>query len=111
MGNPQSGGRTSQRTSTGSIVTMIEAQLRYVADALGKLQASGAKAIDVKPAAQERSTAKIRKQLQGSVWTQCNNWYVHDGHSTNNWPTYMTTYIRETRELEPAEYEFIRASA
>ncbi len=94
--------------STGSIVTMIEAQLRYVVDALGRLRTTGAAALDVRPAVQEASTEAVQRRLRGSVWTQCSNWYVHEGRVTNNWPGYMTTYIRETRAVDPAEYEWLR---
>jgi cation diffusion facilitator CzcD-associated flavoprotein CzcO len=93
----------------GSIIVMIEAQARYVADALAHVRRSGAAAIDVRPEVQAASSAEVQERLDGSVWTSCRSWYrdAATGRVVNNWPGFMTEYVRRTRRVRPAEYRLV----
>ncbi|MEA2311653.1 MAG: hypothetical protein QOE28_1621 [Solirubrobacteraceae bacterium] len=93
----------------GSIIVMIEAQVGYVVDALRRLRDSGAAALDVRPEVQRASGAALQARLKDSVWTHCHNWYTREdtGRVVNNWPGYMAEYVRATRALVPAEYDWL----
>jgi cation diffusion facilitator CzcD-associated flavoprotein CzcO len=93
----------------GSIIVMVEAQIAYVLDALAKLRASGAAALDVRPEVQRASADRVQHQLQHSVWTGCRNWYRvgGTGRIVNNWPGQMAEYVRLTRRVDAAEYRLL----
>jgi cation diffusion facilitator CzcD-associated flavoprotein CzcO len=92
----------------GSIVVMIEAQVRYVMDALHTLERSGARALAVRPEVQRASGEAVQERLRESVWTRCQSWYRDDsGRVVNNWPGFMTEYVRATEAMDPDEYELI----
>ncbi|MCK9247898.1 MAG: NAD(P)/FAD-dependent oxidoreductase [Solirubrobacteraceae bacterium] len=91
----------------GSIVEMLEAQFGYVVDALRQLRRHGARAIEVDPAAQAVSCARVQERLDGSIWTACSSWYrAADGRVTTNWPGFMREYARTVRRVDPREYAF-----
>ena len=89
----------------GSIVEMIEAQVRYVSGALRATRAAGAP-LDLRPEVQERSGEQVQRRLQDSIWTSCENWYRQDGQGrvVNNWPGFMAEYRSLTREFDRSEY-------
>ncbi|MEP6955158.1 MAG: NAD(P)/FAD-dependent oxidoreductase [Solirubrobacteraceae bacterium] len=96
----------------GSIIVMVEAQIAYVLDALRRLSASGANALDVRPEVQRASGAELQRRLRHSVWTSCRSWYREDGDGrvVNNWPGQMAEYVHLTRRVDPAEYRELRAN-
>ncbi len=98
---------------SGSIIRMLEAQVGYVADALRRLRASGARAVDVRPEVQAASTAAVQERLNDSVWAACQSWYrvAGSGRITNNWPGQIFAYARATRRFDAASYRFLRAAA
>jgi cation diffusion facilitator CzcD-associated flavoprotein CzcO len=94
----------------GSIIVMVEAQIAYVLDALARLEATGARALDVRPEVQTASGEELQRRLRASVWTSCRSWYREegDGRVVNNWPGRMAEYVRATRSVDPAEYRELR---
>jgi cation diffusion facilitator CzcD-associated flavoprotein CzcO len=91
----------------GSIIAMIEAQVGYVADALGLVARNPAiAAIEVREDVQQRSGQRMQERLTGSVWTQCHSWYRKDGDGKvlGNWPGFMIEYVRATRRVDTSEY-------
>ena len=80
----------------GSIIVMVEAQIAYVVDALRRLTATGAGALDVRPEVQRASGEELQRRLRHSVWTSCRSWYREggDGRVVNNWPGQMAEYVR-----------------
>jgi cation diffusion facilitator CzcD-associated flavoprotein CzcO len=97
----------------GSIIVMVEAQMAYVVDALRRLAATGADALDVRPEVQRASGEELQRRLRHSVWTSCRSWYREggDGRVVNNWPGQMAEYVRLTRRLDPTEYRELRATS
>ena len=81
----------------GSIIVMLEAQIRYVARAL-ELIGDG-RALDVRPDVQRRYVDDVQRRLRDTVWTGCDSWYRQDGDGriVNNWPGFVAEYIRDTR--------------
>ena len=63
----------------GSIIVMIEAQVRYALDAIRRARRTGA-ALDVRPEVQAASAGRVQERLRGSVWASCRNWYRDAGH-------------------------------
>jgi cation diffusion facilitator CzcD-associated flavoprotein CzcO len=93
----------------GSIIVMLEAQIRYVARAL-ELIGDG-RALDVRAEAQRRYVDDVQRRLRGSVWAGCHSWYRRDGDGriVNNWPGFVAEYIRDTRDVDAGDYTVVRA--
>jgi cation diffusion facilitator CzcD-associated flavoprotein CzcO len=89
----------------GSIIEMIESQVRYVSGALRASRAAGAP-LDLRPEAQRRSGDAVQERLKNSIWTACDSWYRQDGAGrvVNNWPGFMSEYRKLTREFDRSEY-------
>jgi cation diffusion facilitator CzcD-associated flavoprotein CzcO len=98
---------------TGSIVHMLESQIRYVLDAVAQLERRPGSALAVRPEVAERSRGEMQGRLSRSVWaTGCSSWYLDaNGHNANNWPGTMREYRRRTRRLNREDYEVLEAPA
>ncbi|HYU60419.1 MAG TPA: NAD(P)/FAD-dependent oxidoreductase [Solirubrobacterales bacterium] len=90
----------------GSVLYMLESQIRYVIDSIRKLRATGARYIDLRPEVQRAFNAELQRRLRDSVWaTGCASWYrTESGRVTNNWPGLTLDYRVRTRHLELADY-------
>jgi len=88
-----------------SILFMIEAQVRWVMQALTQLRTHDLAWVEVDPAAMRRYSAQIDRDLSTTVWGQsCRSWYkTASGRVTNNWPATATGYWRRTRRLDPTD--------
>jgi cation diffusion facilitator CzcD-associated flavoprotein CzcO len=91
---------------TGSVISTIESAMAHVISALGTLDRTGSRRIEVRPQAAERFDHELRAALAGTVWhTGCTNWYVDErGNDPNQWPWLWSTYRRRTARLEPDAY-------
>jgi cation diffusion facilitator CzcD-associated flavoprotein CzcO/acetyl esterase/lipase len=91
---------------SGSIIFQLESQMRYILDAVRKLQGRGGW-LAVRPEVQRSFDSEIQRRLSTSVWqTGCNNWYVDEhGRNTNNWPGFTLEYRRRTRRVDLTDYE------
>ena len=99
-------------TSGGSIIFYHEAQASYIRQALQHVQRHGGGAIDVRPEVEAASDSQVQSRFAGTAWTGCNSWYRDvSGRIVSNWPGYMREYRKRTRELDPAEYRFVRQPA
>ncbi len=91
-----------------SVIFMIESQIRYVVDAIRLVDASRAKALEVRADVQERFNTDIQRQLVRGVWTQggCRSWYL-DAKGVNRtiWPGFTWRYWLDTRKVRPADFE------
>jgi cation diffusion facilitator CzcD-associated flavoprotein CzcO len=90
----------------GSVVYTIEAGMGHVLAALGELERTHARQIEVRRQAAERFDRELRAALAGSVWhTGCTNWYVDEnGNDPNQWPWVWSTYRRRAARISPAAY-------
>lgn len=89
----------------GSIIVMIEAQVRYVLDAVRRLRSRPGTLLDVRPEVWQASDERTQQRLRRTVWTGCRSWYRDaSGRVANNWPGTMREYVRLTERLDPAEY-------
>jgi cation diffusion facilitator CzcD-associated flavoprotein CzcO len=97
---------------SGSIIYMLECQMRYIADAVRQLRERGLVWIDVREGPHRAFSDEMRRRLKDSVWTRCESWYRGPGgRITNNWPGLMTEYRARTHRLRPSRYRAMRAAA
>lgn len=87
-----------------SVVVMIEAQVRYVLDALRFMRRRGIATVEVRAEAQLAYNRKIQEDLRTTVWNAggCASWYLDaNGKNTALWPTYTWKYRRLMRRFDP----------
>jgi cation diffusion facilitator CzcD-associated flavoprotein CzcO len=96
----------------GSIIYMLESQIRFVIEALGELRRTGARYLEVRDEAQRSFNAEIGELSAGSVWQAgCRSWYVTEtGRNTNNWPGLTFEYRRRTRRPDLADFRLVGAA-
>lgn len=89
-----------------SMVFMIEAQVRYVMQALDLLRGRGTAYVEVREEVQQRSVAEVQDKLGDTVWQSgCTSWYLDDqGRNSTIWPDFTVGYWRRTRRLDPADF-------
>jgi cation diffusion facilitator CzcD-associated flavoprotein CzcO len=98
-------------TNTGntSVVFFIEAQSRYIAQALTLL--ARRRALDpsatlaVRAEVEQRYDAEIQRRLADSVWVACDNWYRSaEGRVVTNWPGMAAEYEKATARLDAGDF-------
>lgn len=98
-----------------SMIHIIESQLSYIRDYVQTVASlGGAAALDVRPGAQQRWNAGVRRRMARSVWLTggCMSWYLSaPGRNPTVWPGSTVAFRHATRRLHPAEYDARRAGA
>jgi cation diffusion facilitator CzcD-associated flavoprotein CzcO len=96
-------------TSGGSILVYLEAQARYLRQALDLIRSSSeTAALDVRPEVALASDAAVQSQFAGTAWTACDSWYRNgEGRIVANWPGYMREYVERTATLDPSEFTIV----
>lgn len=94
---------------SGSIIEMLEAQTKYVVQAIGMLP-EDATALEVRAEAQAASNARLDARMQHTVWTGCDNWYRHGhtGRVTRNWPGFVHEYVKTVAVPEAGDFRILR---
>jgi cation diffusion facilitator CzcD-associated flavoprotein CzcO len=104
MNGPNSG------LGAGSIIFIIESQIRYILGALDHMADTGASVIEITQAAQDDFIASVDARAEDTVWLNggCYSWYVDHrfGRLTTVWPDFMTKFRREAGTFRPDEYRF-----
>lgn len=96
-------------TSGGSIILYLEAQARYLRQALQETARRGAGAIEVRADVEAESDREVQARFPGTAWTRCDSWYRDEhGRIVTNWPGYMREYLARTDEVDADEYVFHR---
>jgi hypothetical protein len=92
------------------MVFMIEAQVRYVADAIRTLRRRGWAWVDVRPDAQARYNRRLHARLARTVWASgCDSWYrTRTGKNTTLWPGFTFEFALRTRRFDPRVYEVVK---
>ena len=93
-----------------SVVIMIEAQIRYVLQAIKSVEKHGAAALAPTHEAQAAYNEWVQQQLASTVQNTggCMSWYIDEyGNNRVLWPGHTGEYRRAVRMLDPAEYDFI----
>jgi cation diffusion facilitator CzcD-associated flavoprotein CzcO len=90
-----------------SMVLMMEAQYRYIIDALRYMKRKRIRAIDVRARVQDAFNARLQARMKRTVWASgCSSWYI-DAHGKNTtlWPGFTFVYRFLTRRFAPDRYE------
>ncbi|MER5266279.1 NAD(P)/FAD-dependent oxidoreductase [Actinosynnema sp. NPDC002837] len=91
-----------------SVLTMIEAQIRYVLRVLDRLVRAGVAGVEVRPEVAEAFDAEVQRRLRHSVWSLCSSWYRADGgRITTNWPGLVWEYRRRTARADLADFRAV----
>lgn len=91
----------------GSVVFVIESQVRYVAAALRAMDRHRLDAVDVRASVQAAFNERLRAEMAGSVWTDggCASYYLDSaGRNTALWPDYTWRFRRRTRRFDLGSY-------
>ena len=95
-------------TSGGSILVFLEAQAGYIRQAILATNSRRAAAVEVKPEVELQSDLDTQASFEGTAWLRCNSWYRDsEGRVVTNWPRYMSDYVQQTDQFDPAEFDFI----
>jgi cation diffusion facilitator CzcD-associated flavoprotein CzcO len=97
-----------------SAIVLIEAQLKYIVDALKTMRDRALHAVDVKPEVQSVYNAKVQKALAGTVWNAggCQSYYLDkNGHNSAIYPWTTIDLRRRTSKFDIDAYEPVRANA
>ncbi|MCY0951813.1 flavin-containing monooxygenase [Streptomyces sp. H27-S2] len=101
-----------------SMILMIESQLNYMADYLRQLalldgsSLGGKVALAARPSAVNTWNRHVQARMERTVWNTggCTSWYLDaQGRNTTVWPGTTGEFRKETRTVDLAEYEVIRA--
>ncbi|MEV0117326.1 hypothetical protein AB0H77_29500 [Streptomyces sp. NPDC050844] len=88
-------------------MTHIEAQARYVVKAVRAPRSARARALDVRPEAEQRFQDEVREQFGRTIWAVggCRSWYQSDSPSgTVLWPDSTVRYRRRLRTVRRRDF-------
>ncbi|MGK5640401.1 flavin-containing monooxygenase [Streptomyces sp. URMC 126] len=92
-------------TSGGSVVHFLEAQARWIRQALEYLRDRGGAALDVRAEVEAAANRALQERFTGTAWGGCASWYRdRNGRFVTNWPGCMGEYARRTRRFDPADF-------
>jgi cation diffusion facilitator CzcD-associated flavoprotein CzcO len=95
-----------------SMVYMIESQLRYVLDALARMDRERIAAVDPKADVADAYNERLQARMGRTVWSTggCTSWYqARSGRITTLWPGTTLEYRLLTRRFRLADYEPLMA--
>jgi cation diffusion facilitator CzcD-associated flavoprotein CzcO len=94
-------------SGTTSVFTVLEAQLRYISDALIELGRSGHRAMDVLPDVQQTHNLAVQKALRRTVYNSGDrSSYYFNAHGVNTfcWPWTTRRLIRHLHAFQSSTY-------
>lgn len=91
---------------SNSMLIMIEAQGKYIAECVTSLKKNNWKAIEVKSDVLNKYYEEIQQRLNKMLWANHeNSWYKSEnGIITNNWPGRTWEYIRRAKKVNYSDY-------
>ncbi len=90
-----------------SMVYVIEAQVRYIVDAIRTMRARRLQTVEVRADAQARYNRGLQARLARTVWNTggCASWYrAANGKNTVLWPGFSLELALRTRRFDAAMY-------
>jgi cation diffusion facilitator CzcD-associated flavoprotein CzcO len=93
-----------------SVIYMIEAQIRYIADCIRALERNGARTMAVRADVQRAYNDNLQRELAQTVWQSgCQSWYqTKRGRNTAIWPGFTFSFRHRTRRVREGDYLFVR---
>jgi 4-hydroxyacetophenone monooxygenase len=92
----------------GSILVMVECQVRYIVESIGRLRAERWRSMSLRREVHERYGIEMEQGNSHMVWGVADvpTWYRNaHGRVTQNWPFDLLTYWTRTRDPDLADYE------
>jgi cation diffusion facilitator CzcD-associated flavoprotein CzcO len=90
---------------SGSILYMIESQVRHIATLINAVAAHPGHAIDVRSEIAQRYNTRLRRRLRRSGWALCASWYrTSSGEIPTNWPGPTLVYRLLARKPRSSDY-------
>jgi 4-hydroxyacetophenone monooxygenase len=92
----------------GSILIMVECQVRYAVESIGRLLRTGHRSMSCRRDVHERYGREMEEGNAKMVWGVADvpTWYRNEhGRVTQNWPFDLHTYWSRTLEPDLADYE------
>ncbi|MQY24873.1 flavin-containing monooxygenase [Nocardia aurantia] len=97
---------------SGSIIYMLEAQARYIRQAVDYLSTHPRTSLAARPTAEQSWDDWLQPRLARTPWNLCASWYRNaSGRITNNWPGATVLFRRKTRRFDPTAYDTYPATA
>jgi cation diffusion facilitator CzcD-associated flavoprotein CzcO len=93
-----------------SMVFMMEAQMRYLVDAITTVRATAAAAVEVREDVVAAYDAEVQRLLAGTVWTSggCSSWYLDpSGRNSTLWPDFTYRFRRRTKRFHLDQHELV----
>ncbi|UJR12247.1 hypothetical protein I4U23_016424 [Adineta vaga] len=93
-----------------SVLVMIEAQLKYILEALIYMQEKKIRAMVVKENVSDKFNEEIQSKLKKTVWQVggCHSWYQDPkGNNTTIWPGFTWTYDLLLRKFDYQNYDVL----
>jgi len=94
----------------GSIIYFSECEVDYILACLRMLFEGGHAAMDCRPEVHDAYNERIDAENLRKAWgaASVNTWYKNRyGRVSQNWPSTLLAYWRQTRAPEPADYELL----
>lgn len=94
----------------GSIIFFTECEVDYLIAGVEMLLRDGKRAMDCKPAVHDAYNERIDADNLKRAWgaATVNTWYKNrHGRVSQNWPYGLLDYWKQTRTVEPADYELL----
>ncbi|MFI6772127.1 flavin-containing monooxygenase [Nocardia sp. NPDC050412] len=91
-----------------SAIFMIEAQIRYIVDAVKNMRDNGLRRIEVRPQVQRDFVEEMEQRSRDTVWVTggCRSYYqTADGHhNAGLYPNWSFEYARRTKRFDSDDY-------
>jgi cyclohexanone monooxygenase len=94
---------------SNSVIFMLEAQARYIVQALKYMRRRRRSYVSVTPDALSEFLTKIDQWMEGTVWlTRCSNYFrAANGRVVTQWPRSARAFWMMTRRFRAADYTFV----
>lgn len=91
----------------GSAFTLVEAQARYVVDAVRAMDTQGLASVEVRAEVQDSFNEQVQQALRSTVWNAggCSSYYMDkNGRNAAIFPWSTIEYRRRTQRFEASDY-------
>lgn len=83
-----------------SIIGMLEAQARWIAQVARRLAATGARSAEVDATVARRWEQEMDERLADTVWARCDSWYRRGTTVPTNWPGRVAEYHQRLARVD-----------
>lgn len=83
-----------------SVIAMMEAQARWIAQVVSRLSGPGQGLVAARPEVAEAYDREIQARLRRTAWSGCDSWYVDGSRVTTNWPGLVREYRDRLAEVD-----------